>query len=53
MPLEAHYIFLGTVVSRKTRVTVPFKRGVLREVYVKDVIALIEEIKLEQDENGE
>jgi len=49
----SHHIFLGTVAGRNTRISIPFKRGRLREVYVKEALSLIEEIELRQTANGD
>jgi predicted RNA binding protein YcfA (HicA-like mRNA interferase family) len=49
----SHHIFVGLVAGRKIRITIPFRRGILREVYVKDVLTLIEQIELDQEEEDE
>lgn len=49
----SHYIFLGNVAKEPVRISIPFKRGTLREVYVKDVLTLIEQIEMQGEDPHE
>ena len=46
---SSHYIYTLKVKAKSYRITVPYKKPFLREVYIKEVLKIIDEIEYSSD----